>query len=277
MDASKYNSDNNYPKAIAVSVAILVGFLVLSLFYIISKNQIPPEEVGIGGITVNYGTTDEGMGDDYMSIKEPSVAPNANKVAPDKVTPTEVQPTKTPTSEATDKSIVTQDVEDAVSLNTKPNSANNTPSQKNEAKVSKPSINQNALYKGKKNAGTGEGDGNGNTPGNQGKPEGDPLSNSYEGTGSGNGGIALSLAGRRFISHPVIRDDGQKTGKIAVSITVDRNGTVIAAQAPARGSTLTDPALSEKCEQAVLGARFNKLDAAPEEQRGVVIFNFKVN
>ena len=276
MDASKYNSDNNYPKAIAVSVAILVGFLVLSLFYIISKNQIPPEEVGIGGITVNYGTTDEGMGDDYMSIKEPSVAPNANKVAPDKVT-TEEQPTKTPTSEATDKSIVTQDVEDAVSLNTKPNSANNLPSQKTEAKISKPSINQNALYKGKKNAGTGEGDGNGKVPGNQGKPEGDPLSNSYDGTGSGNGGVALTLAGRRFITAPIIRDDGQKTGKIAVNITVDKNGTVIDAQAPARGSTLTDPILSDKCERAVLGARFNKLDSAPDEQRGVVIFNFKVN
>ena len=276
MDASKYNPDNNYPKAIAVSVAILVGFLVLSLFYIISKNQIPPEEVGIGGITVNYGTTDEGMGDDYMSIKEPSVAPNANKVAPDKVT-AEEQPTKTPTSEATDKSIVTQDVEDAVSLNTKPNSANNLPSQKTEAKISKPSINQNALYKGKKNTGTGEGDGNGKVPGNQGKPEGDPLSNSYDGSGSGNGGVALTLAGRRFITAPIIRDDGQKTGKIAVNITVDKNGTVIDAQAPARGSTLTDPILSDKCESAVLGARFNKLDSAPDEQRGVVIFNFKVN
>lgn len=276
MDASKFTPDNNYPKAIAVSVAILVGFLVLSLFYIISQNQIPPEEVGIGGITVNYGTTDEGMGSDYMSIKEPSVAPNANKIAPDKATPTE-EPTKTPTSEATDKSIVTQDVEDAVSLNTKPNSTNNTPSQQTEAKESKPSINQNALYKGKKNDGTGEGDGNGNVAGNQGKPEGDPLSNSYEGTGSGNGGIALSLSGRRFVTAPIIRDDGQKTGKIAVSITVDKNGTVIAAQAPARGSTLTDPLLSDKCEKAVLGARFNKLESAPDEQRGVVIFNFKVN
>jgi cytoskeletal protein RodZ len=276
MNVPKFSPDNNYPKAIAVSVGILVGFLLLSLFYIISQNQVPPEEVGMGGITVNYGTSDQGMGSDYMSIKEPSVAPNANKVAPDKVTPND-QPTKSPTSESTDKNIATQDVEDAVSLNTKPNSANNTPSQKTEAKISKPSINQNALYKGKKNTGTGEGDGNGKVPGNQGKPLGDPLSNNYDGTGSGNGGVALTLAGRRFISPPVIKDNGQKTGKIAVSITVDKNGTVIAAEAPARGSTLTDPVLSDKCEKAVLGAKFNKLDSAPEVQRGVVIFNFKVD
>ncbi len=274
--SSQHNQDNNYPKAIAVSVSIIVALLVLSLFYIVSKNM-PPEEVGIGGITVNYGTTDNGMGTDYMSIEEPSVAPNANNTLPDKATPNE-ETKQNPTSESSDKEIVTQDNEDAVSLNTKPNSSStNAPTQKTEVKDAKPVINQNALYKGKKNTGTGQGDGNGNLPGNQGKPEGDPLSNNYDGTGSGNGGVALSLAGRRFINQPIIKDDGQKTGKIAVNITVDRNGVVIDAQAPARGSTLTDPILCDKCEKAVLGAKFNKLESAPDVQRGVVMFIFKVN
>lgn len=271
-----YKPDNNYPKAIALSVGILVAMLLLSLFYVITQNQITPQEVGIGGITVNYGTTDEGMGTDYMSVKEPSVAPNANQKAPDKVTP-DAKPTPNPTTQASDKSIVTQDIEDAVALNTKPNSSNSAPTQKTETKEAKPVINQNALYKGKKNNGTGEGDGKGKVAGNQGKPDGDPLSNSYIGTGSGNGGIALSLVGRRFLTYPEIKDDGQKTGIIAVNITVDKNGTVIAAEAPARGSTLTDPALCDKCEKAVLGAKFNKLDSAPDEQRGVIKFNFRVD
>jgi len=276
MHSVNYKTDNNYPKAIACSVSILVGLLVLSLFYVISQNLTKPEEVGIGGITVNYGTTDEGMGSDYMSIKEPSVAPNANNKTPDKVTPDENIPTETPTAQTSDKSIVTQDVEDAVSLNTKPNSNNNPPTQKTEAKEAAPVINQNALYKGKKNNGDEEGDGNGEVAGNQGKPEGDPLSNNYNGTGSGNGGVALTLEGRRFISPPIIKDDGQKTGKIAVNIIVDKNGTVTAAEAPGRGSTLTDPLLCDKCERAVLGAKFNKLETAPDEQRGVVMFVFKV-
>lgn len=276
MHSVNYKPDNNYPKAIAISVGILVGLLLLSLLYVISQNQIPPEEVGIGGITVNYGTTDEGMGNDNMSIKEPSVAPNANQKAPDKVTP-DAEPTPNQTTQATDKSVVTQDVEDAVSLNTKPSISNNAPTQKTETKESKPVINQNALYKGKKNNGSGEGDGNGKIAGNQGKPNGDPLSNSYTGTGSGNGGVALTLAGRRFVTYPQINDDGQKTGIIAVNITVDKNGTVILAEAPARGSTLTDPLLCDKCEKAVLGAKFNKLDSAPDEQRGVVKFNFTVD
>lgn len=269
--------DNNYPKAIAYSVSIVVGLLVLSLFYVIKQNQTPPEEVGIGGITVNYGTTDEGMGTDYMSIKEPSTAPNANQKAPDKVSLDQNTPVQNPTNQATDENILTQDMEDAVALNTKANSNNNPPTPKTEAKEAKPVINQNALYKGKKNNGTGEGDGNGKVAGNQGKPEGDPLSNSYTGTGSGNGGVALTLAGRRFVTAPLIKDDGQKTGKIAVIITVDKNGTVISAEAPGRGSTLTDPLLCDKCEKAVLGAKFNKLETAPDEQRGVVVFNFRVN
>ena len=81
----KNNPDNNYPKAIAVSVIILTSLLLLSIFYIVSKAS-PPEEVGIGGIIVNYGTSDEGMGNDYMSVEEPSVDPNANGKTPDKIT-----------------------------------------------------------------------------------------------------------------------------------------------------------------------------------------------
>ncbi|TAF45948.1 MAG: energy transducer TonB [Sphingobacteriales bacterium] len=269
--------DNNYPKAIAYAVSIVVGLLVLSLFYVIKQSQTPPEEVGIGGITVNYGTTDEGMGTDFMSIKEPSIAPSANQKNPDKVTPEQITPTQNPTSQATDENILTQDIEDALALNTKANASNNPPAPKTNAKEAKPIINQNALYKGKKNNGTGEGDGNGKVAGNQGKPEGDPLSNNYNGTGSGNGGVALTLEGRRFVTSPIIKDDGQKTGKIAVNITVDKNGTVISAEAPGRGSTLTDPQLCDKCEKAVLGAKFNTLETAPNEQRGVVVFNFKLN
>ncbi|HET8830022.1 MAG TPA: energy transducer TonB, partial [Pelobium sp.] len=84
----KNSPDNNYPKAIAISVGLLVAFLLLSIFYIINRAE-PPEEVGIGGIIVNYGTSDEGMGNDYMSVEEPSVDPNANNKAPDKITPNE--------------------------------------------------------------------------------------------------------------------------------------------------------------------------------------------
>ncbi len=264
---------NNYPKAIAISTGILVAFVLLSLFLIISTSK--PEEVGTGGIIVNYGTSDVGMGNDYMSIEEPSVDPNANNTPPDKVIPNQ-EPQKNISAQATDKSVVTQDVEDAPEVTTTTKKSNNAPSTSTETKESKPTVNPNALYKGKKNNGTGLGDGNGNAPGNQGKKEGDPLSNSYSGTGSGNGGVALSLANRRFLTSPKIDDNGQQSGKIAVTIQVDKSGTVIRAQAGARGTTLTDSNLWDKCEKAVLGAKLNTLESAPDIQQGVVVFNFKV-
>ena len=270
----KNDGENNYPKAIAISVGLLVAFLLASIFYIINQAE-PPEEVGIGGIIVNYGTADEGMGNDYMSVEEPSVDPNANGEAPDKITPNE-EVTQNTQSSNTDNNIVTDDNSDNVSLNTKPNTSKNAPTQKTEDIPAKPVINQNALYKGNKNKGTGTGDGIGNVAGNQGKPEGDPLSDSYDGTGSGNGGVALSLRSRRFVNLPSIKDEGQKSGKIVVEIRVDKNGVVTSAKAGGRGTTLTDPILWDKCENAALGSRFNTLESAPDTQVGTIVFNFKV-
>jgi hypothetical protein len=270
----KNNPDNNYPKAIAVSVAILVGLLLLSIFYIVSKAS-PPEEVGIGGIIVNYGTSDEGMGNDYMSVEEPSVDPNANGKVPDKITPND-QVTQNTQSVNAANNIVTDDNSDAVSINNKPNTSKNAPTQKTEDKPATPVINQNALYKGNKNSGTGQGDGTGTVAGNQGKPEGDPLSDNYNGTGSGNGGVGLSLVSRKFVSFTPPSDNGQQTGKIIIDIVVNRNGIVIKASGPAPGSNITNLLLVDKCEKAALSARFNTLDKAPENQEGKITFNFIV-
>ncbi|MFD1631571.1 energy transducer TonB [Pseudopedobacter beijingensis] len=272
----KTSPENNYPKAIAISIALLVGFLILSIFYIINKAE-PMEEVGTGGIIVNYGTSDIGMGDDYMSVDEVSADPNANQTAPDKITPNaEATPEKT-VNQPTESKVVTQDFQDAPAVNTKTEKTNTAPATQNtEAKETKPTVNQNALYKGKKSQGTGIGDGTGDEAGNQGKAQGDPFANNYDGTGSGNGGVALDIKSRRFVSTPVIKDDGQKSGKIVVEIRVDKHGNVIAAKAGARGTTLPDRDLWDKCETAALGSRFNTLDSAPETQIGYITFNFKV-
>lgn len=266
--------ENNYPKAFAISTLVMGGLLALS-FFIIASRAMPPEEVGTGGIIVNYGTSVVGMGDDYMSVDEPSAAPDANKTPPDKVI-TEPTPSKTPSSEATDKSIVTQDAEEAPEIVSKEKSKTTNPSVSAPAKESKPAVNQNALYKGKKNDGAGKGDGTGNEPGNQGDKDGDPLSPNYGEGGSGNGGVRLSLANRRFLSTPQIDDKGQSSGKIAVEIRVDKTGEVIFARAGAKGTTLSDLSLWRKCEAAVLGAKLNQLESAPDVQIGVVMFNFKV-
>jgi len=265
-----YQGKNYYPKSILISVGILLGFLLISYFIIIGNRL---EEFGTGGIIVNYGTSEEGMGDNYMSVDEPSMDPDANQTRPDKVVPN-TSPAEVASQQTSDKEIVTQDMEDAPEVVTKKKESNTTPVATPEKKESKPTINPNALYTGKKNNASGTGDGTGSTPGNQGSTEGNNLTPDYGEGGSGFGDSKLENRG--FVTRPNIEDNGQLSGRVAVEITVNKDGAVISARAGVRGSTLTDAVLWEKCERAVMGARLNPLENGPPTQRGIVMFVFKV-
>lgn len=72
------------------------------------------------------------------------------------------------------------------------------------------------------------------------------------------------------------QDNGQKTGKIAVRISINKDGIVVDAVPGVKGTTLQDLDLWAKCKAAVMGARLNKDESAPDFQVGVVVFNFKV-
>lgn len=266
--------DNNYPKAILLSSLIVVLFLLAS-YYIVIREPFKQEDIGVGGIIVNYGTTDQGMGANNMSVEEPSIDPNANQTLPDKVIEN-TSPIKNPSAETSAKDIVTQNNEEAPSVIKKNSKNPNAVSTNKSAKENKPILNPNALYKGSKNNGHTQGDGTENTPGNQGSRFGDPLSANYGEGGSGAGNVSLSLINRRFTSTPKINDQGQSAGKIVVEIRVDKTGEIVFARAGAKGTTLSDLQLWKKCETAVLGAKLNQLDSAPDIQLGTVTFNFKV-
>jgi hypothetical protein len=267
----EYRQENNYPKAY-LATAIILGIL-FALTYFITFKTPPKQEDGTGGILVNYGTTDEGMGTDYMSAEEISRAPNASKTAPNKVTPT--QSTEKSSNDASDQKVVTQNSEDApvVTDNSKKPSTNlATDAKKAE---SKPVVNQNALYKGPKTTGTGAGDGNTNTPGNQGKVNGSTLTDNYNGTGSGNGGLSMSQ--RSFVTKPSVDNPKRTPGIVKIDIKADKSGNVIEASV-GRGTTVAgDNALLNKCLDAVLGSKLNASELAPDTQTGVVTFVFKVN
>ena len=268
----QYQEENNYPKAFLFTGIILGLFLLLA--YLIVFSMPPKQEEGTGGILVNYATTDEGMGNDYMSMEEPSVAEKANKSKPDKIKP-EAQPTEKVSADNSDKKVVTQTTEDAPEVAPNSKKPSTTVATKTDVKEAKPQINQNALYKGKKNDGTGEGDGTGSKPGNQGKVTGTTLTNNYNGTGSGNGG-SLNMSQRNFLTKPSVSDDNRRAGKIVVDIRVDKNGNVVYARAGARGTTISDSDLLQKCETAVMSSKLNASENAPDTQIGTVVFVFKV-
>ncbi len=260
-----------------LSTTLLHALLLLACYFFYINVQIPLEEIETGGVVINYGTSETGMGDDYTSMEEPAIGENISAepiVDPNRPnSPVDV-------NSSNDKDVLTQSFEEAPAVVDKnPNSSNTNTSNTNTStptEPAKPSVDQRALFKGKKNNGTGAGDGTGNTPGNQGDVNGDPNSNSYTGgTGGGNGsGVSLNLAGRKFISSPKIQDDGQVSGRVAVEITVDKNGTIVTAKAGARGTTISNVSLWNKCEKAVLGAKLNAISSGPEIQAGSVIFTF---
>ncbi|OKS85059.1 hypothetical protein [Mucilaginibacter polytrichastri] len=269
------HEENNYPKAF-LATGIILSLIIAMCYFMVFKMPVKQED-GTGGILVNYGTVDEGMGSDYMSTEEPSVAEHANHTKPDKVT--KAPPTDQPTPvDNSSKQVVTQNTEDApeVSNDKKPSETVKAQQQVTKA-TPKPVVNQNALYKGKTNEGTGEGDGTGNTPGNQGKTTGTTLTNNYNGTGSGNGGNLTGMPQRNFTSSPAKPDGKRQIGKVVVDLRVDKNGNVVYARAGARGTTITDSDLLQKCEDAVKNSKLNALDNAPELQTGTVVFVFKVN
>ncbi len=266
------SEENNYPKAIGIASIIMIGFLALSFFLVIQSFD-PNDELGMGGMVVNYGTVEVGMGNDYASIEEPSMDPNANGQMPDKITP-ETQVMKNSSSSVEEKDIMTQNMEDAVAINTKPSKTNAAPTNAKENPSEKPTINPNALYKGNKNNGRGEGDGTGSTPGNQGSINGDPLAPNYGEGGSGFGNTPLALS--RFNNVKTIDDNGQQTGRIAVKVEVNRYGKVISATAGVKGTTFSDQKLFRMCEEAILGATLDNMTPGAESRPYIVIFNFKV-
>lgn len=267
--------ENNLPKALGISTIVTLVLLAIGWFLVFGDYAEP--KYGMGGIVVNYGTSDTGMGDDYMNIEEPSVDENANNVQPDRVLPEEI-PTPTPTQQVADKAVATQDLEEAPAVvKTEKPVKNTAPVTTKEVKDSKPAptINANALYKGKKNNGTGGGDGTGDTPGNQGSALGDPLASNYGEGGSGFGDTPISLSSRHWAQRPNIDDKSQFSGVVVCELTVDRNGNITNVRPGVKGTTYSSPTVFSMLERELRKARFNPVPNAPDKRVVQVTINFK--
>ncbi len=267
-----YKEEKHSGKALFSSLAIHT-LLLLGCYFFFIRVEIPVEEIETGGIVINYGTSDEGMGVDYTSMDEPAIGPVISTVPIED--PNRPNSSANATSSNAEQDVLTQDMEDAPEVNDRTSSQNTSGSTSTESPAEKPpSVDQRAIFKGNRNSGTGGGDGTGNTPGNQGRPDGDPASTNYTGGSGSGGGIALNLSGRKFVSLPKIQDDGQTAGKITVDITVDKTGTIVTARAGGRGTTISNAALWSKCEKAVLGSKVNAIIEGPDIQAGSITFNF---
>jgi len=265
-----YQEENNYPKAFLATGIILA--VLLTLCYIIVFQNPPPIDDGTGGILVNYGTTDAGMGKDINSIEEPSVAPKANLTQPTKVTPAPPTEQKSVVATSNEK-VVTQDNEDApeVAANSKKTTHQvaTTPAKP----VKKEVVNQAALYKGPSKTGSGGGDGTTNTPGNQGSKNGSPLANNYGDGGSGNG---LSGTQWSFVNMPDVKNVNRMQGTVVIDITIDASGNIIEAHSDHK-TRMGDLDLINRCITAVKNSKLTSAATATGNQKGQVTFKFDVD
>lgn len=240
---------------------LLILFLFVGMSY---PDPPPPEE----GITINFGDSDEGMGE--IQTEELSSSSNAS-------TEEIVNPNNT--SSATETNLTTQNTTETVNVNASNNSSQpkNTTQQTTTAQQQSTSQNLSEALNAFNNSGSSStSDGTTGNPGNQGSLNGDPNSNNYIGGGSGEG-VKWNLAGRTPLSLPKIDDNSQEQGTVVVDIVVDKNGKVIKATPGSRGSTTTSPILYKKAVEAALRTKFNAKPDLITDQKGTMTFVFLLN
>lgn len=249
---------------LATTIALHIVLIILFIFFGMTHLNPPPEEQGI---TINFGTSEMGMGEN-----QPEEIASTS-------TPEEIidnTPEETPTETTADEDILTT-TEDAPSVQTKKNKEE--PKEVKEPVKEEPKPDKNltdALSNWKKNKNTSGGEGDTGQPGDQGSNDGDPNSTNRTGGGQGNG-VSFSLSGRSMLGAPRIQDNSQEEGKVVVDIIVDNTGKVVRATPGARGSTTASSILYNKAQQAAYATKFNANPNAAQEQKGQMTFIFILN
>lgn len=252
-------------------ITVVLHVLLILLFFMVGMKYLdPPLEAGIA---VNFGTSDEGMG-------------NAQPVEQIQSAPQQSAATSQPVSEIKEEA-VTQEIEEApVIEETKEKKEATQPKVEKPKETKKPDPKPDqsttdalsSILNGPSRDGKPqEGDGNDGKSGDKGDPDGDPNASSYYGSGKGlDGDGNYQLGGRRALNKEKIVQKCNESGTVVVSIEVDRSGKVIQATPGVRGSTSTASCLLEPARQSALATRFNPDENAPAKQVGKIIYRFSL-
>ncbi|MCZ2140653.1 MAG: hypothetical protein LC096_04600 [Bacteroidia bacterium] len=287
----RYSKIWGYTGSFLLHAALFIFMWLLA----ITPPDPPYSDTGGGGegLTMAFGEPDAG-GLSEVPVESPTIQEQNQEPLPE---PQQEAPVIT--DETDEEPIVTTPVKPEVKQEKK---EVKKPVEKTVVKtetkpVEKPrEVDQRSVFK-KKTGGNSDGYGDGEAPGNKGSedgiPGGDPNGNGYgdggsggsgggigggNGTGIGTGtgsGISFDLKGRSIAKRPNIEDQSKETGKVVVSIVVDRTGKVTKAMPNQRGTTTLSAVLLEKAKQAALETRFTPNPGGPEEQFGTITITFK--
>jgi hypothetical protein len=295
-----FDESKDQKKSLALTV-VVYGLLVLLLFFIRFWPPANIEELigggGGGGIEMNFGDSDYGLGENYKSevlnVKKTTQVP-ATASTPDeeiisddnaisdavvvskkdntKKSPIETKKDIKPIEE---KPKVSKNANDALAniLNGNKGGDGDDGKSGNKGKANG-NLNSNGYYGGGTGTGSGGGNGSGNGTGNG--------SGTGSGSGSGNGsgigsGSGYSLGNRKAVSKPQPDYTCQEQGRVAVQVSVDRNGNTISVTPGVQGTTNTARCLLEQARIAAQNTKWQPDSNAPEKQVGKIIYTFSLN
>lgn len=275
-------------KAGAYTAAILVALAIFLLLvsWQLPKIADPDPPLELQGIEVNLGTDETGLGSDQPLLPgdpapetasappQTAAADPGENLADDAESDVPVARNETKTVTKTPPREVTKVAASMTKPVTNPTPAPPKPKAVFNGKTA-PNSNGNggngadSYYKGG-NQGIAGG------RGDQGKPGGDPNSDSYTGNGRGNGGIRIrsGLDGRRITGSYSFTDEFSRNATVYVDVTVDASGKVSKATVSPRGTTTTDANIRAIAIRKAFQLKFN---AGSDEQQGTLAFEFKVN
>lgn len=257
---------------------------------------------GGGGVTVNFGDTDFGSGNNFDS-KELEIKSNT-KQASAQETPQEDIIAQDDEGDKTDAVIPKHEPVKKPKTLIKPEVTKPVEIKKPIKKID-PAL-ANIIHGNKKG-----GDGNSGSDGNQGRANGDINSSGYNnsggsggGTGGGNGsgngtgtgsgsgsgsgggngnghgkgtGSGYALGNRKPLNKPQPDYNcGNEYGIVVVKITVDKNGDAIDANPGYKGTTNSDSCLMAAAKKAALKTKWEPSPDGTERQVGSIIYNFKI-
>jgi TonB family protein len=270
------NKNKNRVKGIIGTIlfhALLLATLII--FALSTPLPLPGEE----GVEVNLGSSDLGTG--LVQEEEPAERVQENKPPPP----------PPPEEEVIDEKIITQEVEEAPVVQEERIEKREERREiekehvepieevveeepvEQEPEPEPPKVDPRAMYKGKSTDNKGADQGLTGQPGDQGKPDGDPDVNTYDGQGGAGDGIGFDLGGRgaKYLHKPTYSSEEQ--GRIKVEIRVNRNGKVVRAKI-AKGTNIADTKLQNQAISAALKSTFQPDPNAPEIQIGTITYNF---
>jgi outer membrane biosynthesis protein TonB len=291
-------------KSLALTI-VIYALLLLLLFFI---RFWPPSNVtemllaggGGGGVTVNFGDTEFGSGNNFQS-KALEVKNNVKQAVSKPVEPEEKIIAQENSTDKNDVVIAQKPITKKPKVEVIKKEEIKQPVVEEKSKVNK---NTNDALANILKGGNKGGDGNTSSQGNQGSSNGSISSGAYgmggtgggggtgNGTGSGagsgsgsgggsgsgsGGGVGYSLGDRKALSKPAPKYVCNEEGKVVVEVSVDRNGNTISVIPGVKGTTNTASCLLNQAKIAAMNTKWQASDDAPERQVGKIVYSFSLN